>query len=439
MRVKVGIFKTEDLDNYVKLVDSKFLKKYGIKINTDTEKHVEISGPILKLENIRKYSNKFAKIIEHINNFIENEKGTMFIYLEDIEGIGIKLFANILNENGYLDMNSNNSLDNNNEKKFKIDNEMYSAKYAILSGMNDSFYRKKIIDKFNNINNIDGKNIKIILGSSVAKESITLLGIRQIIIVNYQYDFSSIEQIIGRGIRTCSHKNVPRDEWNVKIYKYVTSMPNLVDSIKYENEKINSKDIEKKLLKIIEENNKYIGKKTNSKNNSKTIKKIFKDPNKYYLQSAEEREYNIQEKEHIIIKKIERYIKEGSIDCALNKEGNVFSEEVKKYKDCEKTEDSIMCNSLCDYQECDYKCDFEPFVNKKGKFNQLDLKDLDKDTFTKQFAYKEINFVKECIKELFKFNTILTLEDIIDYIYNKKDVNIEYLEKKYIYILLFMK
>ena len=50
--------------------------------------------------------------------------------------------------------------------------------------------------------------------------------------------------------------------------------------------------------------------------------------------SNEEDLYRKAEKKHILIKKVERALKEIAIDCPLNKSGNIFEEEVKIYEKC---------------------------------------------------------------------------------------------------------
>ena len=46
--------------------------------------------------------------------------------------------------------------------------------------------------------------------------------IRQVHILEPWYNMNRIEQIIGRAVRTCSHKDLPFIERNVQIYLYGT-------------------------------------------------------------------------------------------------------------------------------------------------------------------------------------------------------------------------
>ena len=43
-----------------------------------------------------------------------------------------------------------------------------------------------------------------------------------------------------------------------------------------------------------------------------------------------------KEYKYVLVKKIERILKESAIDCPINYNGNVFKDELNKYKNCEK-------------------------------------------------------------------------------------------------------
>ena len=323
---KYGIYKTKHIEK-LRNANKKYFKKYNLDIlnKNDKNEKVIITGNFLKKENIKKYSNKIYTIL----NNIEKSKGNIFIFLEDIKGIGIELFTEILKVNGYKEYLSTNKNDYKN--------------FIVLAGTKEVQDRKKLIELYNLKENSDGSIIKIILGSNVTKESVTFKSLKEIHIVNYQYNLSTIEQIIGRGIRHCSHENIPIDERNVKIYKYVTSMPNIIDEIKYNNPKYSNIDIKNELIKTIKEDYKKniddrIFKNFHSSDSNKIkkfVKEIMLNPNMYYKESGEEKEYNDAEKQHILIRKIERGLKIGAVDCVLNRKSNIYEKEIEKYKNCE--------------------------------------------------------------------------------------------------------
>ena len=247
----------------------------------------------------------------------------------------------------------------NGYNQYQVTNKNDYKNFIVLAGEKDMQERKQLIQLFNQKKNSDGSIIKIILGSAVTKESVTFKSLKEIHIVNYQYNLSTIEQIIGRGVRHCSHEFIKKEDRNVKIFKYVTSLPNIVEEIKILHPSYKSKSQIKKALKkeILEDKNrdkedryfKNYKLDSNEKIN-KLIKKIMENPDNFYRESGEEKEYNYAEKQHILIRKIERGLKIGAIDCSLNIKSNIHKSEVEKYKDCEKDKKSKLCSAICDYQ-----------------------------------------------------------------------------------------
>ena len=70
-----------------------------------------------------------------------------------------------------------------------------------------------------------GGRIKAILGSQITTEGLDLKCIRSIHILDPWYHLNRIEQIIGRGIRYCSHGDLPPPMRNSLVYMYALSVP----------------------------------------------------------------------------------------------------------------------------------------------------------------------------------------------------------------------
>ena len=66
--------------------------------------------------------------------------------------------------------------------------------------------------------NSDGSRIKIVIGSTVASEGLDFKNIRSIHILEPWHNINKLEQVIGRGIRNCSHKELEPKERNVTVY-----------------------------------------------------------------------------------------------------------------------------------------------------------------------------------------------------------------------------
>ena len=378
-KLKLSLKKSSDTIN-------KFFRKYNKTKDSNflyITKNNKISGSIFRLENLKKFSIKYYKALKNINDNIinVNEPGTSFVYSRFI-GVGIHIFEEILNQNGYIDyfkQNENPNLDNVRcyycgvlkKNHSNIKHIYYPSTYISLTGEKDEpdeidFNKRSIISKiFNKDNNSTGQFIKIILGSSVLTEGISMFNIKDIHILDAQYTLTKIDQIIGRGIRYCSHYSLMNEKNQVpvvNVYKYVISL-----------------------------NNKEL--------------------------TEEEEIYRKAEIKYQTIKQIERAMKETSIDCPLNYHGNIFNEEIKKYKGCEKTNS---CPAECDFKECSYKCDDEQ-INKyydktNNTYKNLDLKDIDYNTFNPILMSSEITFCKHKIKELYRRNYAYTLDQLVDYV-----------------------
>lgn len=73
--------------------------------------------------------------------------------------------------------------------------------------------------------NINGDKIKVILINIAGAEGIDLKYIRQVHIMEPWYNISRMEQIIGRAVRSYSHHDLPFNSRNVEVYLYGTILP----------------------------------------------------------------------------------------------------------------------------------------------------------------------------------------------------------------------
>jgi hypothetical protein len=349
--------------------------------------------PFLDEEHLWKYSTKLDKMLK----IIKKSRGIIFIYTQYIP-VGAIPIALMLEQNGYqphagvtlLDYRPSNAKKKppqcylcNNEPGNKIHSkghpnfhEWKQARYIVFTGTLNKDNKDSIIQKIvNSSDNLYGSEIKIIIGTQVLSEGIDFKNIRQIHIFEPWYNMSRIQQVIGRGIRHCSHLLLPPEERNVEIFLYVAS---------------HSKKIEGEVNKYLE------------------------------IETINERDYRMAEDKDIKIKRIERIMKESAIDCNLNIETNTAENKNKNkiisssgftYSTInEKKEFSRECDYM---KECFYKC--ETPTPKKIKIN-IDTYDMSHEASN---IYKIINV----IKKIYLSNNIYKLSDIISLV--KKEVTID--------------
>ena len=356
-----------------------------------------LGGKILNLKYLRHFSIKFYKCIKRLGKLVNGNKGTgtAFIYSNLVKAGGMEIFSEALKENGYLeydeDKNNYSIQDNTIDyrtgftfgyfKKNKLNlSDFKPATFMLITGGGEdtgediSEIKQKIIrEVFNVEENKDGQNLKFILGSKVMTEGVTLENVREVHILDVHYNLGKIDQVIGRAIRMCKHQAVITDKNRfpkVNVYRYVVSLKGEL--------------------------------------------------------SSDEKLYQKAEKKYILVKKVERVIKEAAIDCPLLLNGNKFPEEIEKYKNCaeptleNKRKNKKLCPAICDFQECDFKCTdkkLDKYYN-KNTYENLSKKEVDYNTFTEKLAKSEIVMVKTKIKDLFRFKHVYTYDELYNNILN---------------------
>ena len=391
-------------EQYDKLINSINKNIYNNKLSKDLLKNFivvnnkNISGNILKLPYIKDFSIKFYKILNRIAKNIISKKGpcTSFIYSNLVKAGGIELFAETLLMNGYIEYQEDGNYDIKDDtldykyglrfiefkKKFNS-NEFKPATFLLVTGGAEEgedvpeIKQKIIRDVFNNIDNIDGKHIKFILGSKVMNEGVTLNNCKQVHILDVFYNIPKIEQVIGRAIRMCVHQSSINDNNKfpkVYVYRYVIAL------------------------------------------NNKDLTEL----------STDEILYQKAELKYLTVKQIERILKEIAFDCALLLHANMFPEELEKYKDCDPYRENMsakeiknMCPALCDFQKCDLKCNSlnlnKNFWNSKNKtYRDLNKNEIDYNTFTDELSKNEIILIKNKIKDLYRFKYVYLYDELLE-------------------------
>jgi superfamily II DNA or RNA helicase len=155
-----------------------------------------------------KSSPKFDKIIK----IIDESKGSSFVYSEFI-GSSLNILAEKLKSKGYKPYTPGSR----------------GKTYVLLDGSIGLQKRTQLINTFNSKENRYGELIKVILGSRVLKEGITLKNVRHVHITEPWHNMSRLRQVWGRAIRSCSHVDLPPNERNVRIYLHASSLTSNLD------------------------------------------------------------------------------------------------------------------------------------------------------------------------------------------------------------------
>lgn len=155
---------------------------------------------VKKTFNVKKFSSKFYKCIQKI----KESPGPVFVYSNFVTVAGIEAFTTILSKvHGFSEVSSRKP----------------GLKYGVFRA-NKPKENDKLLALYNSPENRDGSLVKVIVGSPTMKEGVTLLRTRQIHVLDPYWNRSRTEQIMGRGVRFCSHADLPPNERHVDVFHY---------------------------------------------------------------------------------------------------------------------------------------------------------------------------------------------------------------------------
>lgn len=335
----------------------------------------------LKEDRIGSYSPKTEIFLKRLRT----AKGCVFIYSRFVKVGGLAI-ALALEANGYTPHNRERGFLANGiqseggrqcarcplkEKTHKgVDHSFVPAKYVFLSGEDTySPNNKEAVDAEQRPSNKDGDQIKVIIGSQVTGEGINLKYIREIYVFDSWFHLNKLEQVIGRGIRYCSHsllKDDKEDKRNCTIYLLVNGF---------------------------------------RENDRETM-----DMYSYRraIRKASE------------VGRVSRTLKEYAIDCNLNHDAILIANLLPiKMTDSQGVlrekvnRNDVSFTALCDWEKCDtYECN--PKV-------EIDVSKADESTYTEYAARWREKKLVDRVKQLFRGKTgeseqaFVTIEDFIGY------------------------
>ena len=348
---------------------------------------------VFENEQIGKYSSKIKTICDYIYNKKTDQvsDGIILIYSSYIDG-GLIPMALALEEMGFTRYGEKAKplfktapvpiVDVRTMKPPTSKKDFKAAKYVMITGdprispsndtdvkaltNNDNIFKE---EKDGTIRDISGEIIKVVLISQAGSEGLDFKAIRQIHIMEPWYNVNRIEQIIGRGVRNFSHKDLPFENRNVQIFLYGTML---------QNAKEEAADL-------------YV--------------------------------YRVSELKAVKIGKVTRLLKQTSVDCIINHDQTEFvptefnkieenknikqilSDHQKIHQEIGDLDDSV----ACDFMKCEFDCLTEP--NQKIK-----LKDLveNTDTYNETFMLINSDKIIQKVKTLMKMSYFYKKSDLLN-------------------------
>ena len=238
-----------------------------------------------------KYSAKIAEICKQV----QKAEGIVVVYSQLLEG-GVIPVALALESMG---------IKNWNKPLLKGATQKGPYSYCMLTGSPAlSPHPEEAIRIVNTPENQSGDKIKVVLITKAASEGVDLKNIRQIHIMDPWWNLNRVEQIIGRGIRLCSHKGLPFEKRNAQIFLYTS----------------------------------YTGE----------------------METVDHYMYRFAEQKAKKIGAITRLLKENAMDCIMNRTPSMKVLTIPQTLSTGETIDykvgDMSLSVLCDFMDCEYKC-----------------------------------------------------------------------------------
>ena len=334
------------------------------------------------VDSIDKYSGKISAILENI----KKSKGIIFIYSKFLWS-GIIPIAFCLEKLGFNRFGTGGNLlkDINPNNKMK---NLIDPKYIVITGDNafksESIYKRYLeLEK----NNKNGSQVKVILGTDSAAEGLDFKMLREVHILEPFFHLSKNDQVVGRGIRRCSHTMLDFKDRNVMVYQYASV-------------------------------------------------KRGEESQKKYTETVDLDLYRNAEQKDKRVAKVTYELKKNSVDCEINRPINAllnkrWSESIEMIDSKGKTRKITLGDfnkdneRQCNYRECDYVCR----VSDDGV----------RDDTTFQYPYDIVDLIfdiQQTIVKIIDKNNIIELSIILNHVLIRK-LNIDKtIEKEAIFYAL---
>jgi superfamily II DNA or RNA helicase len=306
-----------------------------------------------------KYSAKFNKCVDNIT---QAERGCHLVFCEDIL-TGIVLLSKLLIYKKFKNVKNPDTKNLHGGKNF-----------AVFTSESASGYVQKVLAKFNDEKNWDGDQIKVLIISRSKSEGISVFHIKNVHILTPHYNYTPVEQAIGRAIRTSSHRIVKKQ------YLKRLCRENKIDD---------TGEIEI-LTKRLEENK--IVFKPDIDVSVYLYTSVFPENFKNSfdnLDTPDEYKYGLSIEKDTRMKQVERLLKESATDCVFNKGINTINKKFDESRECE-------------YQSCEFTCD-----GKKQVGGGIDYKTY----IMSVLPFENISILSK-IKKIFKSEFSLTIQKL---------------------------
>jgi len=228
-------------------------------------------------------------------------------------------------------------------------------RFALITSDTPDTRIASILELFNSPENFDGRYLKVVIGSAIAKTGLNLANVRRVHLIGPSWNQSNIYQAISRALRSTSHVLLIQKEAERLQQLGLDPTSARVDVAIYQHAAITQAWLD--------------------------------DPTNEDLKPIDITMYEAAEEKDIGIRQMERKMKQCAIDCQIHYNRNVRSTDENG-------------SAICDYDDCAYVCvSPEPEV-------------IDESSFAVLYSEGITDAIVEQLKLLLSSNSSLTLDRI---------------------------
>lgn len=211
-----------------------FCEAEGINV-IKTNDGLYLAGEFLQREYIAKYSPKYAKVLDIIEESRHTRGGKILIYSYDVHGVGVLTIEQVMLQNGII---STDSIVNEytrcsrcykQKKEHSVADvpgskcEFNPMRFVSIHSKTSANSIRNIMTRYRARDNMYGDDITILIGSRKITVGTDIDCIRTEIITSLPVSIPLLIQLFGRVARSHSHSKLEPDQRNVSIYILVSA------------------------------------------------------------------------------------------------------------------------------------------------------------------------------------------------------------------------
>jgi len=178
---------------------------------------------------LRDFSAKLEELLLEVDKYKDQKQYIYSAFYENkgYGGHGILAISKQLELKGYSRLTPSEAIKiiNNPNRETEDKKPRYILAVSTQLGVNKGDDLDKMRALYNSPFNKNGEYVQLFLASQNYNEGIDLKAVRHIHIFEPLITWASDKQTIGRAARLCSHADLDKGDWNVRIHRYMSNFP----------------------------------------------------------------------------------------------------------------------------------------------------------------------------------------------------------------------